>query len=339
MSFADIEDTMCKEEMKSIMGGSGMVGSGGSFLGGSLEYGGTNPRGFDTNYWASSAGWAPNNFDNSWGSSPSGAVGGSNPNNYTNGWVQTSNGISTNSPEFINRFSDFLKKSNGLSTNEQISSFINNEGTPSGQRQNSMILYGTPDLPGTILNNVTVANNYKAPSTLPKGVSYNNGILGFSNYGEEPVNFFADGKNRFNGVADSRSYTIGDGKFTLFGHGAPGFILDEKHSVGIRNATDFDKYMELMNSNWTNAKDKNGTILSLWSCQSGTVSQNNLSIAQMISLAHPNITVTGADGFVNYGEKDGLYRITGIDTVMDSGKNDGAIVAYKNGVEVYRRQY
>ena len=59
----------------------------------------------------------------------------------------------------------------------------------------------------------------------------------------------------------------------------------------------------------------------------------------MISLTHPNIILIGANGFVNYGEKNALHRIIGINTVMDSGKNDGAIVAYKNGIEVYRRQY
>ncbi|MRX39746.1 hypothetical protein GJU43_10710 [Flavobacterium sp. LC2016-23] len=129
MSFADIENTMCKEEMKSIMGGSGTVGSGGSFIGGSLEYGGTNPRGFDTNYWASSAGWAPNNFDNYWGSSSSGTGKGLAPNNYTKGWTQTSNGITTNDPAIIKRIVDYLDWERVILKNEptitQINNFVN----------------------------------------------------------------------------------------------------------------------------------------------------------------------------------------------------------------------
>lgn len=87
----------------------------------------------------------------------------------------------------------------------------------------------------------------------------------------------------------------------------------------------------------SSASNQAGTVLSLWSCQSATIENNNPSIAQLISKAHPNITVIGADGFVNYGvTSNNSYLISGVDTVKDSGRNDGFIVAYKNGVEVYR---
>lgn len=52
-----------------------------------------------------------------------------------------------------------------------MATFIMNEGTLAGQRENSLQLYGT------ILNAVPVMNNYKGPSTIAQGVVYNNGLL------------------------------------------------------------------------------------------------------------------------------------------------------------------
>ncbi|EJG02893.1 hypothetical protein [Flavobacterium sp. F52] len=381
MSFDALIENISIEDMKFIMAGSGSVINGSSYTqqmggggSGNMGYYATD-KGLSSQF--SPAGtllFTPNGDYNNpsissnqntygygstnYGSNYNGSYGSGSTGSNTQGWASTGNGIVTTNVNDISRFLNFAISSSATNPNfswNDIANFLNREQTIQGRELNNAT-YGS-----IVLDNVTVINNYKAPSSTSSGINYQNGILslgilmgsggggtpvytalsGTSGVllGEQPVNLFADGRNVFNGVADSRSYTVGDGKFTLFAHGAPGFILDEKHSVGIRNATDFDKYMEMMNSNWKNAKDKSGTVLSLWSCQSGTISQNNLSMAQMISLAHPNITVTGADGFVNYGEKDGLYRITGIDTVMDSGKNDGAIVAYKNGVEVYRRKY
>ncbi|MGC4040314.1 MAG: RHS repeat-associated core domain-containing protein [Flavobacterium sp.] len=156
---------------------------------------------------------------------------------------------------------------------------------------------------------------------------------------EVPVNLFDPKKDSFNGVANSRSYEVGDGRFTLFAHGAKGFIMDQKNGLPIRNAKDFDVSMEMENSNWKDTKDKKGTILAIWSCESASISENGLSLAQMVSIKHPNIIVFGADGFVNYGRTKDGYLLTGIDTIMDSGKNDGFVVGYQNGIEVYRKGF
>ena len=75
----------------------------------------------------------------------------------------------------------------------------------------------------------------------------------------------------YNGVANSRKYALGDRKFSIYGHGAPGFIMDEKYSVGIRNAKGFDIVMNRNNPNWASASNQAGTVLSLWSCQSATI--------------------------------------------------------------------
>jgi RHS repeat-associated protein len=164
--------------------------------------------------------------------------------------------------------------------------------------------------------------------------------LSSSEKDEPPVNLFPSGNSVFNGVANSRAFKTGDGKFSLFAHGAPGFILDQANGIAIKNAKDFDRAMSLMNNSWNSAKDNRETTLSLWSCQSATVDKMApISMAQMISQAHPNIIVTGADGYVNYNNSSNGYRINRIENHMGSGKNDGWIVAYKNGIEVYRRRF
>jgi hypothetical protein len=163
---------------------------------------------------------------------------------------------------------------------------------------------------------------------------------------EEPVSLFSSGgrSNPFDGVVKSRKYKKGDRSFTVFGHGAVQFMFDELGRFTIRNAEDFDKMMSALNDQWDEGKDKKGTTLSLWTCESARIGKNGLSLAQMISEAYPNITVIGADGYVNYREIDKNtgpceYRISGVSKVMSSGKNDGDLVAYKKGVEVSRRKF
>ncbi|WP_276381600.1 DUF6443 domain-containing protein [Flavobacterium sp. H4147] len=161
---------------------------------------------------------------------------------------------------------------------------------------------------------------------------------------EEPVSLFSSGNNRFDGVVKSRKYKKGDRSFTVFGHGAIHFMFDELGRFTVRNAEDFDKMMSALNDQWDDAKGKKGTTLSLWTCESARIGKNGLSLAQMISEAYPNITVIGADGYVNYREIDKNtgpceYKISGVSKVMYSGKNDGDLVAYKNGVEVSRKKF
>lgn len=175
MSFADIEDTMCKEEMKCIMGGSGGLVTNGDYLGGSLAYGGSNPPAYSGpgGYYSNIGGWSNGFMNPSSGSSSSssGGTGTSSPLGLTAGWVSTNVGIKTTDPVLIDRFITYMDKNNGVLTGMQITAFIMNEGTTAGQQQNSIQLYGT------ILNNVTVYNNYKGPSTIAPGMSYNDGIL------------------------------------------------------------------------------------------------------------------------------------------------------------------
>lgn len=163
----------------------------------------------------------------------------------------------------------------------------------------------------------------------------------FASTNEVPVNFFTKADDAFNGVANSWKYKEGDGRFTVFGHGAPGYILDQTTAEGISTGTKFDKYMSLHNSKWDEAKDKNGTTLTLLSCQSATMSWTGCTLAQVISVAHPNILVIGADGFVEYSQSfwSRKYTISGINTESGSGKNDGYLVAYRNGKEIYRERF
>jgi RHS repeat-associated protein len=155
---------------------------------------------------------------------------------------------------------------------------------------------------------------------------------------EEPVNLFKDDGSVFNQVVKSRKYKLGDGNFTLFAHGESGFILNEKTFEQITNAEDLNSVMSKLNPNWDAAKSKKGTTLAIWACKSATPQSKGNSIAQLVSASFPNIYVIGADGYVNFSRKGG-YHVSGIDKKLGSGMNDGAIVVFKGGLEVYRRSY
>lgn len=133
MSFADIEDTMSKEEMKCIMGGSGSGGSvgGGSYnTNGSLTYGGSNPPAYSGSggYYGNTEGWSSGfTVPSSGGSSSSG--GGTSSSYYTPGWTDTGRGIVTSDPNVIKRIVDYLDWERVILKNEptitQVNNFVN----------------------------------------------------------------------------------------------------------------------------------------------------------------------------------------------------------------------
>jgi len=171
-----------------------------------------------------------------------------------------------------------------------------------------------------------------------KGVS----ALGDYSLDEEPVNLFGPNEKSSapHGVVNSRAYKDNDGKFTVFGHGSAGVFQDGNTLDLIANPKDFDKMMNNYSPNWDAAKDKKGTVLALWLCNSATGGQNFISLAAQISKAHPNITVIGADGFLNYVRTvSNQYRIASSDRVKNSGDRKGDVVTYQNGVEVSRRPF
>lgn len=132
MSFADIKDTMCKEEMKCIMGGSGngWGGTGGSYTDGSLTYGGSNPPAYSGQggYYGNTEGWSSGfTVPSSGGSSSSSGGGGSSY--YTPGWTDTGRGIVTSDPNVIKRIVDYLDWERVILKNEptiaQVNNFVN----------------------------------------------------------------------------------------------------------------------------------------------------------------------------------------------------------------------
>lgn len=159
---------------------------------------------------------------------------------------------------------------------------------------------------------------------------------------EEPVNLFGPNEKReqFSGVANSRGYKENDGKFTVFGHGSLGLLLDGNTDDFITNAEQFDKMMSEYSPNWEKSKDKKGTVLIIWACNSAKETSKTKSLIATISEAHPNITVIGSDGYINYiKQKNGLYKVGSIDKVESSGDRKGELVLYKNGKEIYRKSY
>lgn len=201
IKFRDIQGMLERDEMREIIGGSGNpTGSGGNGFGGG---GGTTALNGGTGFGSSFTGSNYGGFggNNAIGGgvyaglpNPTGAGESSYPGSpyYNGGSSSSSNSVSVNSSVLnsgygggwytsynygkvttdlvtINRFFEFVYANKGVVTNNQINTFVNNELTIPGQQQNT-IQYNITQLPGTVLNNVTVINNYKGPSTIPQGI-------------------------------------------------------------------------------------------------------------------------------------------------------------------------
>ncbi|QSB26061.1 hypothetical protein [Flavobacterium sp. CLA17] len=197
MSFNALIENMSMEEQKSTLAGSGSVmngsyyGSGGSIGGystGNMGYYASD-RGMSSNFTpAGTLLYTPNgNYSAPSISSNQNSYGyGStsyNTNNYGSGskplsnsvgWTSTGNSIKTTNENDISRVLNFMY-SNTVSktavTWNMVAGFLNNELTASGRATNDA-LYGPVQL-----NNVTVLNKYKGPSTIPQGMVYDNGVL------------------------------------------------------------------------------------------------------------------------------------------------------------------
>lgn len=167
------------------------------------------------------------------------------------------------------------------------------------------------------------------------------GLSAVNNNEEPPINLFGSTEERpqFSGVANSRKYKNNDGKYNVFAHGTKGLLLDGNTGNYITTAQQFDAMMEKINPNWATDKNKKGTVLSLWACLSATDNGKNPSLAALISELHPNIVVIGADGYVNYVNNNGQYKIGGMDKVKDSGDRKGEIAVFKNGEKIYHQEY
>lgn len=169
--FSDICGMLEKDEMKEILGGSGGVyyGSGlDQYYGGGMMSPSIPMSNSPSNGWGggniigTTVGGIPynpgtNNAGSLSGGGSSSSTGGSSSSSSSNsglGWTEFSGGFTTSDVNSINRFYDFLFVNNGVVNNSQINNFVNEE----------VKLYGT------VLNNVTIPNNYKGPSTIPKGI-------------------------------------------------------------------------------------------------------------------------------------------------------------------------
>ena len=111
------------------------------------------------------------------------------------------------------------------------------------------------------------------------------------------------------------------------------------------SAGGFDIIVGETNGNWNNFKDRPGTNLTIYSCNSATdIYTHNVitgrSLAYQVSKAHPKITVKGVHGFLEYEKMWwGGYRLTGINLKEHSGLNDGYLITYQDGVELHRSAF
>lgn len=179
---------------------------------------------------------------------------------------------------------------------------------------------------------------FEAPSSEPQteGTDFN------INNNEPPVSLFAATMGDvFNRVVNTRKYKDGDGIFSVWTHGAPGYMADEINGGGITTIEQFEAMMEKMSPNWVNARDKAGAVLFLFACNSGATNESNgINIAEIISKAHPNMRIVAAEGYYVYSKlQNGKYKISGIDAIQDSGDNLGYMVSYYEGKRVSRELY
>ncbi|OXB10870.1 hypothetical protein B0A81_02590 [Flavobacterium plurextorum] len=188
VNFSELENNMKREEKMHILGGGANTldqlgpsddtdfdySSGGGF--GMTGFGQGPFVSGSANNFSQLGSYGSSSYNNSSysGSSYGSGSGNNNNNNYYSGWISDTNSLVTANPNDIYRFLNFV--TDGIATNPQfswntISAFLSNELTPLGRTLNDSA-YGA-----ILLNNVTVINNYKGPSTIPQGVVYNNGIL------------------------------------------------------------------------------------------------------------------------------------------------------------------
>jgi hypothetical protein len=186
-----------------------------------------------------------------------------------------------------------------------------------------------------------------------RGVGENNntsnGSADKSKAVEPPVSFFSTNeKSIFTGTFKEnnkpKNYTLGDGKFKVFGHGGvdgkgDGWFLDAKLVFGgdgdIGTAKEFDDRMSQVNQAYAKlmTEHKDPKEINLYLCHSG---EGNNSMAEKVSKRHPTSTVIGYDGFVMY---NGTLSISGISTLEEKNDNKGYRVEFKNGKETSRILY
>lgn len=103
----------------------------------------------------------------------------------------------------------------------------------------------------------------------------------------------------------------------------------------IYDAEVFDKVMSSKNKKWENIDKYKSPMLILYSCLSAREEETSgqySAFAKKVSIRHPNLTVVGFDGYVDYGQK-GISRIN---EHLKTGDGNGKIVIYKNGIIIYK---
>ena len=175
---------------------------------------------------------------------------------------------------------------------------------------------------------------------------------------EPPVNVFTFMKNDvFNGVFNEANkkgnYKEGDGVFSVFGHGGPGYINnhnDKWSGTNAQSAVDFDEMMKTLSPAYGKFAEnlKSPFTLTIYSCQSATDQGTKYpSLAQQISIQHPNATIIGFDGFLFYGNEKGKPAISSVSITGNEkanshvmiSDNKGYIVTFKGGIEIRRELY
>ena len=173
---------------------------------------------------------------------------------------------------------------------------------------------------------------------------------------EPPVNVFTFMKSDifnavFNEANKKGNYKEGDGIFSIFGHGGPGYINnhnDKWSGTNAQSAVEFDEMMVALSPAYGKfAKNLNDPFTcTIYSCQSATNQGTEYpSLAQQISTRHPNATIIGFDGFAIYGNENKMSAITKISTnIKEKGNvtisdNKGYIVTFRGGKEIKRELY
>lgn len=142
----------------------------------------------------------------------------------------------------------------------------------------------------------------------------------------------AKANKTFNGVVRSRKYKVGDGIFSLYGHGLLELdktfnISDQRNGYSkkknIRDMKVLNQIMMDMSPQWKEAmENKKEIVLFLFTCGSGN--DGKKSVAARFSAVFGNVTTVGGQGNFQYGAyPDGSYGIVGV--------TGNTLYYYKNG--------
>lgn len=163
---------------------------------------------------------------------------------------------------------------------------------------------------------------------------------------EKPIDLFDESDSKtLRDVPKNADYKVGDGQFTVYGHANSRGLQYTDAQGNKQLANTPEKIVTVLSERSPEFKaamaEKKEISLTIYGCNTAskeyvghdgkTIIKNPDPIAEKLSAAKENITVTGANGYVNYSTNFwGTPKVVGV----SNQTNDGSMITYKNGTVV-----